>query len=174
MKKGKRRHNPKRVRLRRSYTFAEIAEVYGIHTRTVQRWREQGMEAVDETSKPYLVMGEEVRRFLREKNRKCKHPLEPDEFFCPRCRVARKSLPHRISIEFTDKRLGRYRQAVIRGECEICQCRLTRFSSDKQVPELMKTGLNITEHKTSLVGSGDSSVNVDMSRGQNHENQRQE
>lgn len=167
MAKKKKKHNPNLVRLRRSYTFAEIAEVYAVHRRTVQLWRKQGLNVIDDKSKPFLIIGADVRSFLKERRLKRKHPLKPGEFFCPRCKIPRKSLQDRISVEITNKRLGRYRQAIIRGECEVCQCRLFRFSSDRKVQELMKTGLNIAEHKTSLIGSGDSSVNTDMQRGEN-------
>lgn len=150
MAKKKKRHNPNLVRLRRSYTFAEIAEVYAVHRRTVQVWRKQGLKVLDDKSKPFLVIGADVRSFLKEKQQRRKHPLKPGEFYCPRCGIPRKSLLDKISIEITDKRLGRYRQAIVRGICEVCDCRLFRFSSDRKLEELEKTGLNITEHKTSF------------------------
>jgi hypothetical protein len=167
MPKKKRKHNPNLVRLRRSYTFAEIAEVYAVHRRTVHAWRKQGLNVIDDKSKPFLIIGADVRSFLKERRRRRKHPLKPGEFFCPRCGIPRKSLQNRISVEITNKRLGRYRQAIIRGICEVCRCRLFRFSSDRKVQELTKTGLNIAEHKTSLIGSGDSFVNSDIQRGEN-------
>jgi hypothetical protein len=173
MAKKKRRLNPNLVRLRRSYTFAEIAEVYGIHARTVQGWRKQGLNVIDDKSKPFLIIGADVRSFLREKQRKRKRPLKPGEFFCPRCGIPRKSLQNRISVEITNKRLGRYRQAIIKGTCKVCRCRLFRFSSDRKVQELTKTGLKIAEHKTSLIGRGDSFVNTDIGGGKNRENQHQ-
>ena len=167
MAKKKRKHNPNSVRLRRSYTFAEIAEVYAVHRRTVHDWRKQGLNVIDDKSKPFLIIGADVRSFLKEKQRRRKHPLKPGEFFCPRCRMPRESLQDQFSIEITERRLGRYRQAIMKGKCEVCRCRLFRFSSDRKVQELMKTGLNIAEHKTSLIGSGDSSVNTDIQRGEN-------
>ena len=173
MSKRKRKHNPNLVRLRRSYTFAEIAEVFDVHRRTVQTWRRQGLKVIDDKSKPFLVMGADVRSFLREKQRRRKHSLKPSEFFCPRCGVPRKSLQDQFSIEITERRLGRYRQAIIKGICEVCRCRLFRFSSDKKVQELLKTGLNIAEHKTSLIGGGDSFVNADIQRGENGKSQHQ-
>jgi hypothetical protein len=173
MAKRKIKHNPNLVRARRSYTFAEIAEVYGVHRRTVENWRNQGLNVIDDKSKPFLVIGADVRSFLREKQRRRKHPLKPGEFFCPRCGAPRESLQDRFSIEITERRLGRYRQAIIKGVCEVCRCRLFRFSSDKKVEELMKTGLNIAEHKTSLIGSGDSFVNTDIQRGENGKSQHQ-
>jgi hypothetical protein len=173
MPKKKRKHNPNLIKQRRSYTFAEIAEIYKVHRRTVQIWRKQGLKVIDETSKPFLIIGAEVRRFLKEKNRKNKHPLKPGQFYCPRCGIPRKSLPDKISIEITEKRLGRYRQVIIKGICEVCSCRLFRFSSDRKVQELMKTGLNIAKRKKDLIGSGDSSLNTDIQKGGNHESQHQ-
>ncbi len=169
MKRYTRKHNPRLVRLRRSYTFAEVAEVYGVRIRTVQSWRKQGLEVLDTSSKPHLVLGLHLRRFLKEKNNRRKHTLKPGEFFCPRCRTPRKSLQHRISIQITDKNLGRYRLAIIRGICEVCDCRLSRFSSDRKISEFGNVGLCITEHKATLVGSGDSFVNTDLRRGENGE-----
>jgi len=147
MAKKKRKYNPNLIRLRRSYSFAEISEVYGLHRRTVENWRNQGLKTIDETFKPYLVIGAEVRRFLKERNRRRKYPLKPGEFFCPRCRIPRKSLKDRVSVEITDKKLGRYRQAIIKGKCEVCGCRLFRFSSDRKVQELVKTELILTERE---------------------------
>jgi hypothetical protein len=143
-----------------------------VHRRTVQTWRKQGLGIIDETSRPYLVIGEEIRRFLKEKNRKRKHPLKPGEFYCPRCGIPRKSIPDRISIEITEKRLGKYKQAIIRGRCEICDCRLSRFSSNRKVQELRKNGMTLAKCEKDLVGSADSCLNTDMERGGNGEGQR--
>ena len=168
MGKRKRKYNPNLVRARHSYTFSEIAEVYQIHPRTVQSWRKQGLKIIDEVSKPYLVIGEEIKGFLKEKAKKRKHPLQIGEFFCPRCRLPRKSLPDKLSIEITDRKLGKtHRQAIIKGVCEVCSCRLFLFSSDREIQKLAKPNMIQTEHKTTIIGSGDSSVNADIKRGEN-------
>ena len=170
-KKKKRKHNPNLIRLRHSYALAEIAEVYDVHIRTVQEWRKQGLMAIDETSKPYLVMGAEVRRFLKDKAQKRKHPLKEGEFYCPKCKVPRKSLAKHISVEITGKMLGkRYKQALIKGICEICNQRLFRFSSDRQVQEFREKGLFLVEQETLLIGNRNSSLNTDIERGKNNEN----
>jgi len=126
----KKTFNPRLIRARRSYSFAQIAdEVYGIHPRTVQRWRQEGLPVLDETSRPFLVMGAALQNFLRERQKRRKHPLKPGEFFCSTCRCARRSVPGALLTEITDKRLGRqHRQALIRGVCEVCGRRLLRFS----------------------------------------------
>lgn len=165
----KRRYNPNRVRRRRCYTFAEIAGIYGVHARTVQGWRKNGLTVVADNSRPYLVPGAEVRRFLREAAQKRKHPLKPGEFFCPRCGRPRRSVENQILVEFTGKRLGRYRQAILKGFCEVCACSLHLFSSDRKVQELRETGLTLAERETTLIGSEDSSLNADIKRGENRE-----
>lgn len=170
MAKKKRKYNPNLVKLRHSYTLAEIAEVYGVHKRTVQSWRKRGLKAIDETSKPYLVIGAEIRGFIKENSEKRKHPLKPREFFCPRCQNPRRSLENRLRVEITEKKLGkRYKLAIIKGICEVCRCKLFRFSSDRKIQELKEKGLILAEHKTTLIGSGGSSVNTDIKRGENRE-----
>ena len=93
MAKKKRKHNPNLARLRRSYTFAEIAEVYAVHRRTVQVWRKQGLNVIDDKSKPFLVIGADVRSFLKEKQRRRKHPLKPGEFFLSEVPERKKKPP---------------------------------------------------------------------------------
>lgn len=164
---AKRTFNPKLIRARRSHSFAEIAELYGIHPRTVQRWRKEGLPVLDEASRPFLVMGAALQDFLRERQRKRKHPLKPGEFFCSTCRCARRSAPEALLTEITAKRLGkRYRQALIRGVCEVCGRRLLRFSSDRQVREFQQRGLLLSEREKQLGGSTDGSVKTDIARGE--------
>jgi len=136
------------MRARRSYALAEVAEVYGIHLRTVQRWRKEGLRVLDEASRPFLVIGAAVQDFLRERQKRRKYPLRLGEFFCSRCRCVRRSVPGALLTEITDKWLGkRHRQALIRGVCEVCCQRLLRFSSDRQVQEFQQSGLLLAERE---------------------------
>ena len=161
MAKKKRTYNPNLIKLRHSYTLAEIAEVYKIHATTAHAWRKRGLKPIDETSKPFLFMGAEIRQFIKGQSQKRKHPLNIEEFFCPKCKTQRKSLPAMLSVEITNRRLGRaYKQALIKGVCEVCGQALLRFSSDRQVREWNEKGLLLMEHKKTLIGSGDSSLNT--------------
>jgi hypothetical protein len=165
---GKRKLNPKLVKARHSYTFAEIAEIFNLHKRTVQSWRKEGLKVIDDKTKPYLVIGEDVRLFLHEKAKKRKQPLKAGEFFCPKCRSPRKSDPDKFRIEITDKKLGKnYRLVLIKGICEVCNTRLMLFSSDRKLEEMIKNGVLPTEHKTNIYGSGGSSLNTDIKEVEN-------
>ena len=69
-------------------------------------------------------------------------------------------------LEITGKKLGKKsKQVYIKGICEECGQPLTRFSSDRNVRELMKEGLPITEQQIVLIGTGDSSINTGIQRG---------
>jgi len=137
-----------------------IAELYHKTKGTAQSWRKQGLTPIDDTSKPYLFTGVEIRRFLKERQQKRRHKLNSGESFCPKCRISRKSTPDGLSVEYTNRRLGKVaKQVIIKGICEICGQKLHRFSSDMQVRELAVTWPALSEHLKGLYGSDDSSVN---------------
>ena len=165
MTKKKRNHNSNLIKERHSYSFAEIAEILSVHTRTVQEWHKQGLKVLDETRKPYLVYGGDLKLFLKAKQQKQKHPLKTGQFYCPKCRTARESLPENITFEVTQKKLGKIsKQAFIKGICEVCGKPLLLFSSDKKIEELKIKGVFSSERKTTLYGNRDSSCNTDIGR----------
>ncbi len=92
----KRRLNISLIRCRREYSYKEIAELFSIHIRTVQSWRKQGLNILEGTAKPILILGSELKRFLQEKRSKKRRTLEVDEFYCTRCNEPRKSIPDKI------------------------------------------------------------------------------
>ncbi|PKK83705.1 MAG: hypothetical protein CVT49_07405 [candidate division Zixibacteria bacterium HGW-Zixibacteria-1] len=170
MARKKRKHNPNLIKGRRSYTFAEIAQVFGVHVRTVQIWRKHGLKIIDETSKPYLVSGEDVRDFLRVKYSKRKQELQPGEFFCVSCRSPRRSLPQNVRIISTGRKLGScYKQVIIKGVCSVCGRNLTVFSSDRKWLKLSKIITKLTECKIQLIGTEGHCFNTDIDGGLDEE-----
>ncbi len=168
--KRKRTFNARIFRPRRAYSFTEIAEMLGIHPRTVQRWHKEGLKILPDEVKPYLVMGRDIRDFLKDRIRKRKKPLQAGQFFCPRCQQPRKSLAQHLRIEVTNRMLGPcHRQAIIRGICEVCGLRVTLFSSERKAAQWYNNGLIVSEQPTALNGSGDSCTNADMSEEKEHE-----
>ena len=164
--KRKRRYDARIFRSRRAYSFSEIAEILGTHIRTVQRWKGEGLKVHDDETKPFLVMGHDLRDFLKARSRSRKRPLQPGEFYCPRCRKQTRSVADRIEADFTGKPLGQvYKQVLLRGVCEKCGQSLLLFSSDKKLADLRKIGLTLTERRLALNGNNHSSVNADMSGG---------
>lgn len=137
MAKKKRKYNPNLIRSRRSYTFVEVAEIYQLHFRTVQLWHQRGLKVIDENCKPLLVLGQDVRDFIKRNTTKLKCKLKDDEFYCTKCRCARKSCPYTLSFNHTDIPLGKNSvQVIITGKCEVCNSPLNRFCSDQKFKEM--------------------------------------
>lgn len=129
----RRNHNTRRIIGSRYYDFKDIAKLYGIHPRTVQRWHKIGLKVVDESSRPYLVLGNELRKFLGNQKDAIKLPLSEEGFYCLKCRDERNGAPGSVIIVKTGKRVGRDAQQIIRkGTCEICGAGLCRFSTDQK------------------------------------------
>ncbi len=162
--KRRRTFKAKIFRPRRAYSFIEIAEMLETHPRTVQRWHKEGLKILTDGVKPYLVMGRDIQDFLKDRIRKRKKPLQPGQFFCPRCQQPRNSLAQHLRIEVTDRMLGPcHRQAIIRGICEVCGLRVSLFSSERKAAQWHNDGLILSEQPMTLNGSGDSCTNADMS-----------
>lgn len=157
----RRKYSYYRVKNRRSYSTSELADLFQIHIRTVQSWHKQGLASVDPNEKPLLFMGSEIRRFLSGKQCARRTNLKNDEFYCPRCRKARWSVPQEIKIVETGKRMGKTdEQVLIKGICHICECRLTRFSTKTRI-----TGTffdpKITQSHQGLICDAGPCVNAD-------------
>jgi len=161
----KRTFNPRVFRSKRAYSFVEIAEMLRTHIRTVQIWRRDGLKILDDGVKPFLVMGEDLHEFLLDRVAKRKKPLQPGEFFCTRCQSPRRSRAEHLRLELTKRMLGaNHRQAIMRGNCEVCGSRLCLFSSEQKLGEWPKSALMPTERRLALGSNGESSTNTDISR----------
>lgn len=134
-----RRYNTKLIRKRRTYTTKEIAALFGMHTRSVQQWVAKGrLLPIEGCSIPYLIYGETLFDFLTQKKQKHKCPLLPDEFYCLKCKCARKGILSELAINKTDTRIGnkgKFKE-IRTSKCEVCGIKLYRFFTyQKEVPD---------------------------------------
>jgi hypothetical protein len=83
---GKRRPNPRLVKIHRNYTVEEIACLFGIHKNTVRAWVKAGLPTSDD-KRPMLILGHDLAAFLQTQRVKNKRPCQPGELYCVRCRV---------------------------------------------------------------------------------------
>ena len=93
------RYNLNRIKGLATYDAREIAQLLGVHKRTVQQWYEEGLPRIDK-GKPFLVFGSDLKEFLRKKEADRKRPCKPDELYCTKCRAPRKPLGLKIRISF--------------------------------------------------------------------------
>lgn len=96
---GKQRHpNHRLVKIHRSYTVEEIAEMFGIHKNTVREWVKAGL-ATSDTKRPMLILGCDLIAFLQARRGKNKQKCKPGEIYCVRCRAPK--FPAEDMAEYT-------------------------------------------------------------------------
>jgi Helix-turn-helix domain len=82
----KRHPNHRLVKIHRSYTVEEIADLFAIHKNTVRRWVKSGLTTSD-NKRPMLILGSDLAAFLKARRVKNKRPCKPGEIYCVRCRA---------------------------------------------------------------------------------------
>ena len=158
--KKRRKYRLNLVRVRRSYSIGEIADLLNLHVGTVRIWRKKGMGPIDPDDRPLLFVGAEIKRFLSERRKNRKIRLKDDEFYCPRCRRATRSIPGGIRIIDTGRTMGANdRQVEIKGICAVCECRLTRFGTVNGIKGSFFDRM-ITQGHGRLIRNSDSTVNT--------------
>ena len=99
-----------------SYTIKEMSDCLGINEKTCLRWITNGLPVIPNSKKPILMLGSEIKIFLRNKDSKKKIELKRNEFYCLTCKSARSA--KRGSI----KRLAKYKTAL----CRACNGKMSR------------------------------------------------
>lgn len=141
MFKSRKKINYRLVKFRRTYTAAELSELFGKHIRTIQDWKKSGLKPIEERTSPLLYLGEDVISFLKSKKKKKSFKLADGEFNCLKCGKPRKSNPESINFLKTESRMGNQNQMIIKGKCIECGGKINLFSTENKVNELITNGL---------------------------------
>ncbi len=80
----KRHPNYRLVKIHRSYTVEEIANLFGVHKNTVRAWLEAGLPTCDD-KRPMLILGHDLAAFLQARRARNKQTCRPGEIYCVRC-----------------------------------------------------------------------------------------
>jgi hypothetical protein len=100
----RRRHpNHRLVKIHRSYTVEEIAELFAIHKNTVRRWVKGGL-ATSDNKRPMLILGTDLAAFLKARRENNKRPCKPGEIYCVRCHAPKFPAENMVEyVPVTDK-----------------------------------------------------------------------
>jgi hypothetical protein len=125
----KRKYNVRLITSRRSYTPEDVAQLFGINKKTVFRWLKEGLRPLEENTKPFLIMGEELSHFLTEQKKKQRLSLKKDEFFCLKCRKAVLAKAGTEKNVPTGNKIGKEAriQFFRRAKCEQCGKEVNRL-----------------------------------------------
>ncbi len=122
------RYNPQIIYGYQSYTINELAKVYEMDKKTCLRWIEEGLRIVPGGKKPILMLGSEIKAFIRQKNSKKKVKLKRDEFYCFKCKAPRRAKRGTIIKS----------QGSKKGVCGVCNGKMVKkikpYQKDYPIP----------------------------------------
>lgn len=126
------RYNPNKCKINRNYTISEIAILYKVHKNTVESWLRKGLLRIDK-QRPYLILGGDLRQFLKDLRGINKRPCELGEIFCMKCRSPRIPEQESITFEAESPTYGR-----IKARCEVCLSSMNRYFRLKELSVLQR------------------------------------
>lgn len=128
----KKRLNPNLAKIHRSYTVEEVAELYEVHKRTVRNWIQIGLPVFDDT-RPLLILGTDLRNFIRQNRKGNKRKCKPSEIYCLRCREPRR--PSSETAKFVKEKGGIGR---VFARCSECDSKINKYFSWRQLNAIRK------------------------------------
>lgn len=116
-------YNPNKVKINRSYSYEELASVYGVHKNTVATWVKNGLPCLKEM-RPYLILGADAKQYLQAQRQIKKKTCKPNELFCVRCKKPVSPLNNRVQYFPLTATKG-----CLKGVCCACKGVVNKFVS---------------------------------------------
>jgi excisionase family DNA binding protein len=135
------KHRPKwqRVKIHRSYTVEEAANVLEIDKGTIRRWvKEKGLPILGDR-KPALIHGTSLKAFGNDRS-KPKVKCKPDEFYYFRCKTPRSPAGNMADYIARTPKSGN-----MKAICEHCDTIMNKHVSNTSLPALGKV-LDLSIH----------------------------
>lgn len=114
-------HNPNKCKIHRCYTVEEAALLYGVHKRTVRNWIIKGLAVCDD-KRPLLILGADLKLFIKQQRQVNKRSCKPSELYCFKCREPR--LPDQNTIEFIQETSTKGR---VISACSVCSSMMNKY-----------------------------------------------
>jgi hypothetical protein len=134
---GKRAPNPRRVKIHRSYTVDDAAQLFGYHRNTIRHWQKQGLKPID-SPRPVVFEGLTLVAFLEARRGERRGRLKPGEIYCLPCRAPKEPAGDMAEyVPLSDTR------GNLRGICPTCGRLIHRVVSCTQINTVRGT-LDVT------------------------------
>jgi excisionase family DNA binding protein len=152
--------NYRLVKIHRSYTVEEIAQLLSVHKNTVRNWFKQGLPTID-LGRPALVLGSTLSRFLQERRQRGKTRCAPGEIYCVKCRV-----PVQPAGDMADYLPVTATLGTLRGTCPACETQIYRRVSGARLEEIRgRLDITIPQGQLHIRDSRSLFVNCDSNGG---------
>ena len=121
--------NLSKIRSKTAYTTQEISQLLKVNRKTIFRWFKEGLEILDSSKTPKLVMGFDLKSFIKAKREIKQVKLGWNEFYCLRCRRSVLAKRGSEQTEKTGKNIGlnNREQEMISAKCKDCGGSVARF-----------------------------------------------
>jgi excisionase family DNA binding protein len=130
------RINPNRVKIHFNYSVEEAARTLGVHKNTVREWLRNGLPKIDDRW-PVLILGRELRAYLKARRQSGKRPCEPGTLYCFSCRA-----PRRPAMQFVQYTPYTETSGNLSAFCERCETVMNRRARASSIAAVMP-GLEI-------------------------------
>lgn len=154
---SKRHPNYRHVKIHRTYTTEEIAELFGTHKNTVRNWHKNGLAAIDD-KRPMLFHGKILAAYLQAKRTKHKRPCKVGEIYCIRCRAPKVPAGDMAEYQAITATVGNL--LAICPDCELMMNRRISISKLDQFRRQMD--ITLPQALQHINESGDPTVNINF------------
>ena len=124
------RYKIQSIRIHQSYEVPELANLLMCTQQTVRAWIKGGLQVLS-ARRPILILGFELRKYLKDRDAKAKRPTALGEFYCMRCRKPEK--PYGMLVDYIPINESKGRLVAL---CSVCETTCSRFASKASLPEL--------------------------------------
>jgi len=116
------KYNLSKIRRKTAYNTQEISQLLKVNRKTIFRWIKEGLVLMDATQNPKLIMGDDLKAFIKAKREVKQLKLNWNEFYCLRCRRAVLAKRGSEQTEKTGKSIGskNREQEMISAKCKEC------------------------------------------------------
>ena len=132
-----RRPNHRLVKIHRTYSVEEVANLFGAHKNTVRQWIKIGLPIIDQR-RPILMRGQALFDFLKARRLKNKQTCKPGEIYCVRCRAPRNPAGDMADYHALTDTLGN-----LTGICPVCDAMIYRTVNSTRL-EQVRGNLQVT------------------------------
>lgn len=126
------RPNPRAIKAARTYTVEEAAIVLGVSVGTIRSWVKSGLPLM-RSQRPFLILGDALRNFLKDRAQASRAPLREDQLYCLTCKAGRNPMGLLVDcIPQTPK------TARLLGLCNVCGGTCNRMISKSKIDDFSK------------------------------------